>query len=166
MNSRRRVNSDVGCYVKILRLADTSIRLYRKKNGQVSLHLRSYLMIDTNVGFRLSAYLRDISCKLTLTTGQVVIFDDISWGEWTFCKYERDTMVHEFLARAIADMPTIADGIGTLRVDYRFSFTNHPSEGFESFEVVVPLIKRTTVFDSQYKRTQQLVGPERRGRVL
>src|SRR5204863_570042 len=101
----------------MLRLADTSIRLYRKKNGKVSLHLRSYLMIKTNVGFRLSAYLKDISCKLTFTTGEVVTFADVSYCDWTFCQYEKDTMVHDFWARAIADIPIIKDGIATLRVD-------------------------------------------------
>lgn len=149
----------------MLRLADTSIRLYRKKNGKVSFRLRSYLMIKTTVGFRLSAYLKDISCQLTLATGEIIALPNVSYCDWTFCKYEGDTMVHEFWANGVSDMPTIKNGIGTLRVTYRLSFTNHPCEGYESFDVVVPLVRRETVFDSQHKTAQQIVGRERRSRV-
>ena len=123
-------------------------------------------MIKTNVGFRLSAYLKDISCKLTFTTGEVVTFADVSYCDWTFCQYEKDTMVHDFWARAIADIPIIKDGIATLRVDYRLSFTNHPSEGYEFFEVVVPLVKRTTVFDSQYHRARKIAEREKVGHLI
>ena len=149
----------------MLRRADTSIRLYRKKNGKVSFRLRSYLIIKTTVGFRLSAYLKDISCQLTLTTGEIITFPNVSYSDWTFGKYEGDTMVHDFWANAVADLPTIKDGIGTLRVTYRLSFTNHPCEGYEFFDVVVPLVKRETIFDLQYRRAQQIVGRERRERV-
>ena len=94
-------------------------------------------------------------------TGEIVTLPNWSYSDWTFCKYEGDTMVHDFWANGVADMPTIKDGIGTLRVTYRLGFTNHPSEGYESFDAVVPLVKRETVFDSEYS-AQQIVGREPR----
>src|SRR5437870_7092549 len=76
---------------KMLRLADTSIRLYRKKDGKASLRLRSYLMVQTNVGFRLSAYLKTISCHLTLPSGEVIELTDISYSD--SCSYCLETMI-------------------------------------------------------------------------
>lgn len=119
-------------------------------------------MIKTTVGFRLSAYLKDISCQLTLMSGEIITLPNVSYSDWTFGKYDGETMVHDFWANGVADLPTIKDGIGTLRVTYRLSFTNHPYEGYESFDVVVPLVKRETIFDSQYRRAQHIVGREPR----
>ena len=127
----------------MLRLADTSIRLYRKKNGKISLHLRSYLIVTTNAGFRLSAYLKEISCRLTLPSGEVIVFDKISYSDDLTCKYELNTMVHDFWASATTDMHPIKDSVATFRVDYRISFTGHPSEESRYFETIVPLIRRT-----------------------
>jgi hypothetical protein len=88
----------------MLKLADTSVRLYRKKNGRVSFKLRSYLMIDTSVGFRLSVYLKEISCKLTLPSGEDIVFDEISFSEDLICKHQLNTMVHDLWASASADI--------------------------------------------------------------
>jgi hypothetical protein len=63
-----------------LRLADTSVRLYRKRDGSVSVRLRSYLMIHSKGGgFRLSTYLNKLECSLTLATGEVVSLEDYSY---------------------------------------------------------------------------------------
>jgi hypothetical protein len=128
----------------MLRLADTSIKLYRKKNGKASLCLRSYLMVTTNVNYRLSAYLDQITCRLTLSSGAVIVFDEIGISDDLICKCEIETMVHNFWASAIADMQTIKNRVGTLRIDYHLNFTAHPSETSEYFELVVPLVKRTS----------------------
>jgi len=131
----------------MLRLADTSIRLYRKKNGKVSLRLRSYLMVNTNIGFRLSAYLRNIQCKVTLPSGEIIEMNDISYSDT--CDYALETMVHQFRASGETDMDVIEDCIGKLRLDYHISFTGHPSEEPDFIEIVVPLIKKTSTFASQ-----------------
>jgi hypothetical protein len=119
-------------------------------------------MIKTTVGFRLSAYLKDISCQLTLNTGEIIPLPNVSYCDWVFGKYDGQTMVHEFWANGVADLATIKDGVGTLRVRYRLSFTDHPCEGYKSFKMIVPLVKRKTVFDSKYRRAQQIVGREPR----
>lgn len=130
----------------MLTLADTSIRLYRKKNGKASLRLRSYLMVKTNIGFRLSAYLRDISCRLTLPSEEVIVFDEIAFTEDLICKFDSETMVHGFWASGVADLKVIKNGVGRLRLDYRISFTGHPTEMAKSLEVVVPLLKGTSTY--------------------
>jgi hypothetical protein len=100
-------------------------------------------MIDTNIGFRLSSYLKDISCMLTLPSGEVIAFDEISFSEGLICKHQLNTMVHDFWASASADIKEIRNGVGKLRIDYRISFTGHETEEPESLETVVPLIRRT-----------------------
>ncbi len=124
----------------MLRLADTSIRLYRKKDGKASVRLRSYLMVQTNVGFRLSAYLKTIRCHLTLPSGEVIELTDISYSD--SCRYCLETMVHDFWASGVADLKTIENGVGTLRLDYHISFTGHESEEPNFIETVVPLVRK------------------------
>lgn len=130
----------------MLRLADTSIRMYRRKDGKVSLHLRSYLMVQTDASFRLSTYLKDVSAQLTMPTGPVIQFDRVAFSDALKCKYSLNTMVHDFWASAVAQLPTLTDQVGLLRVDYHLSFTGHPSETPAFFELVVPLIKRATLY--------------------
>lgn len=125
----------------MLHLADTSIRLYRKKNGGTSLRLRSYLMVKSNTRFRLRAYLKNISCRLTLPSGKVIEFDHIRYSD--SCKYEMETMVHDFWASAVTDVKTIKHVVGILRLDYHISFTGHPYEKPNFLETVVPLVDRT-----------------------
>jgi hypothetical protein len=108
-------------------------------------------MIETDADFRLSAYLKHLSCHLTLASGRIVDFRDVSFSDAVICDYEKNTMVHDFWANAIADLLEIKNGIGTLRIDYRISFTGHDGE-YEYFETIVPLIKRETIFDQRYQR--------------
>lgn len=130
----------------MLRLADTSIRMYRRKDGRVSLRLKSYLLVETNAGFRLSAYLRDISCRLRLASGQEIEFDEVAYTEDTEAEYKLNTMVHGFWASAVTDMNTIRNTVATFRMDYHLSFTGHEYETPEYFEAVVPLVRRSTVY--------------------
>jgi len=142
----------------MLRLADTSIRLYRKKDGRASVRLRSYLMVQTNAGFKLSAYLKSIRCHLTLPSGEVIELTDVSYSD--SCRYRLETMVHDFWASGVADMKTIENGVGTLRLDYHISFTGHPSEEPVSFETVVPLLRRTST-----ARSNPALNPTGRSRA-
>jgi hypothetical protein len=128
----------------MLRLADTSVRLYRKKDGRASFRLRSYLMIDTSVGFRLSAYLKELSCKLTLPSGEDIVFEEISFSEDLICKHQLNTMVHDLWASASADIKEIRNGVGKLRIDYRISFTGHEAEG-SSLKVGSMTLRRRAV---------------------
>lgn len=112
----------------------------------MSLRLRSYLMVKTNTTFRLSAYLKAISCQLTLPSGESFLFDKVGYSDPTWCKYEIETMVHEFWASAVVDMPRLEDRVGVLRLDYHLSFTGHPYEKPSYFETVVPLVERRSAY--------------------
>jgi hypothetical protein len=125
----------------MIHLADTSIRIYRKRDGQFSLRLRSYLMVKTNLGFRLGAYLKSISLELSLPNGESLKFDSISWT--SDCDYEMETMVHEFWASGATPMDITRFFVAKLNVHYHLSFTGHPTERPTSFEVMVPLVDRT-----------------------
>ena len=131
----------------MLKLADTSIRMYRRKDGRVSLRLKSYLLIESTVGFRLSAYLRFIPCKLRLASGKEIEFKEVAYTEDTEAEYKLNTMVHGFRASAVTEMDTIRNTVAKFRMDYRMSFTGHESESAEFFETVVPLVRRETVYD-------------------
>ncbi len=125
----------------MLRLADTSVRMYRKKDGRVSLHLHSYLMIlAKGGGYRLSTYLDNISGTLTFTSGHVVVpFESISFTE--NCLYEMDSMAHEFWASGITDMEVIKNTVATLAIEYKLFY--HPSLGLPpKIEMLVPLLRR------------------------
>lgn len=97
-------------------------------------------MIPTTLGFRLSTYLRDISCTLKLTSDEVVPLDCIAYTEE--CLFQSGVMVHDFWAGGVTAMPRILDGVGKLRLDYHISFTGHPYEEPNFIELAVPLLRR------------------------
>lgn len=126
----------------MLDLADTSIKAFKKRSGNISLHLRSYLLIKTNVSFSLSYYMKDIHCSLTLPDGSLINFDKASFSHRTIFKYNGEIMVHDFWASTITDKKMINPCLGKLRIDYRISFTGHPAEEWDGYERLVPVIKR------------------------
>lgn len=130
----------------MIKLSDTSVRLYRKKDGRVSVKLRGYLLVNTNVGFSLSAYLKDISLSLKLASGEQLQFQEVSFSCDVEC-YEMETMVHGFWASSILEMEKIKDTVGELTLNYYLSFTGHPYENPESICYIVPVIKRSTVYE-------------------
>lgn len=131
----------------MLNLSDTSIRLYRKKNGKVSVKLRSYLMVKTNVEFNLSTYLNELSCTLKLANGKIIKFEDVSFTYYLECAFQMNTMVHGFWASSVTDLEEIQNGIGILTLDYLLSFSGHQSEECSNVSYVVPVIKRSTVYE-------------------
>lgn len=129
----------------MLSLADTSIRMYRKKSGLVSLRLRSYLLVHSNLGFSLNAYLWSLACQLTLSSGQIVPMET-SYTIHTQAEYVLDTMVHLFWAWGEIEMESMRNSVGKLRLDYHISLTGHPSEKPDSFETIIPLVVKTRVY--------------------
>ncbi len=126
----------------MLSLSDTTIRMYRKKNGLVSFRLKSYLLIHTNIGFSLQAYLRNIACQLTLPSGSVIPLET-TYTVHTQAEYELDTMIHLFWASGEHEIVPLRNSVGKLRVDYHISFTGHQYEKPEHFEMIVPLIVKS-----------------------
>lgn len=124
----------------MLQLADTSIRMYRKKNGQVSLRLHSYMMIHTkDQKFLLSAYLNQFDCSLTLESGEQGLLDD--YGYTYNCLYKMEYMVHELWASGSTSMEKMTDTVGRLKIEYRLF--SHPGQGSpEVIERVVPVLVR------------------------
>ena len=130
----------------MLSLSDTSIRMYRKKSGLVSFRLKSYLLVHTNVGFSLDAYLRNLTCQLSLPSGLVVPMET-TYTVHAQAGYALDTMTHLFWAWGEIEMKSMRNSVGKLRVDYHISFTGHPYEEPDHFEMIVPIIVKTR----QYK---------------
>ncbi|MFZ1036549.1 MAG: hypothetical protein WAU61_11680 [Smithella sp.] len=126
----------------MLDLADSSIRAYKKGNGNISLHLRSYLLVRTNATFSLSHYMKNIDCKLILLDRTEIDFDYISYSVAIICEYAFQTMAHNFQASTITNLTNIEQSLGVLKVNYHISFTGHLFEKSRSFEKIVPIIKR------------------------
>ena len=102
----------------MLRLADTTLRLYRKGDGRVSVRWRSYFMIHAKgTGFRLAAYLNKFEMSATFTDGSSVKLDD--YGYYDSCEFELGNMIHHAWASGVLDMPIIKDTAAILRVEYR-----------------------------------------------
>lgn len=120
--------------------------MYRRKDGRVSLRLKSHLLVHSNVGFRLSAYLRSISCQLRFATGEEIEFDRVAFSEETQAEYKFEVMVHDFWASGVTGMEKIRNTVAEFSMDYSFSFTGHPDEITGRFQAIVPLIKRTTAY--------------------
>lgn len=124
----------------VIRLADTSIRLYRRRDWGVSLRLHSYLMIHSKGrGFRLSAYLNRFDCALTLESGEVVDMNEYSYTDT--CLHRMDHMIHEFWASGRTNMDSIQDGAARLRIVYRlFSFDGQGDPNV--IDMIVPVLGR------------------------
>jgi hypothetical protein len=125
----------------MLSLADSTVRLYNKRGRKVAYHLRSHLLVRTNVGFRLSAYLRSISCHLHIPGVDEFEFDSVAIDEDPMCDIALNMMCHHFRASAIRTAAPKRDTMATLRLEWHVSFTGHPSEAPETKELVVPLIR-------------------------
>ncbi len=124
-------------------LSDTSIRLYRKQNGTVAVHLHSYMMVKTTgKGFSLSAYLNQFDCTLTLASGEHVKLNNYKYTE--NCLYSMDHMIYELWASGLTEMEVIKNMAGFLRIEYRiFSF---PGQGNpDLIEQFVPVLARGNV---------------------
>ena len=129
----------------MLRLADTSVRLYRKRDWSVSVRLHSYLMLHSKgTGFRLSAYLNRFDCSLTLESGEVVEMDNYSYTD--ACLHRMDHMIHEFWASGRTEMESIQNGAARLQITYRlFSFDGQGDP--DVLEMVVPVLARGSYKD-------------------
>lgn len=125
----------------MLRLSDTSVRLYRKKDWSVSVRLHSHIMVHCKgtKGFRLSTYLNQFDCLLTFEDGRQVKLDNYSY---TYdCLYRMDHMIHELWASGNTVMDSFNDGAALLTIEYRlFSFSGQGDP--ERIEMVVPLLAR------------------------
>lgn len=143
-----------------LDLADTTVRLYRRKDGSVAVHLRSFIMVHTvGGGFRLSAYLNQFDCSLTFDSGETVLLDNY---EYSYdCLYKMDHMVHSMRATGYMTMEALVDTVALLRVVYRlFDF---PGQGEPSvIERVVPVLARGSAYQRAYSDPTKWKGKRRR----
>lgn len=61
----------------------------------------------------------------------------------TMAEYKLNTMTHWFWAWGERSQKSMRNSVGKLRVDYHISFTGHPTEEPDYFEMVVPLVVKS-----------------------
>ncbi len=123
-----------------LRLADTSIRLYRRRDWSVSVRLHTHLMIPCKGrGFHLHTYLNRLDLSVELNDGQIVELGEYSYTDE--CIFEMDHMIHEFWASGVCQLDSLRDGAGRLEVVYRL-FTSAGQGQPSTIDLVVPVLAR------------------------
>jgi hypothetical protein len=133
---------------KILDLSDATIRAFKKKDGRISFHLKSFIFVNTTVNFSLTDYLRDFHCSFTLPNDYTIEFDKTAIGVRYFFPHEFNILAHTFHASTISDLRELEDCLAKLNIVYRISFTGHPSEGSETLQKIVPVV----TFFKEYRR--------------
>jgi hypothetical protein len=89
---------------------------------------RSYLLISTNVGFSIQAYLKKFAAQLILPDSTVIDFSDVSYTAHTEFDFDGKTMVHMLYLSQVTALRELKPGLGRLRLEYDFNFTGHPDE--------------------------------------
>ena len=113
---------------KVIDLADTTFRAYLKKRGGVSLRLRSYLFVHSTVGFKLSAYLKDIRGWITLPGRKEEEIDSVAISENVVCEVSHEIMAHDLWLSTVIRSRDVKRCIADFRMMYHLSFTGHPVE--------------------------------------
>ena len=120
-----------------LYLSNYTFRAFRKRSGLVSLHLRSHLLIETNVSFSISTYLEDIRAFLAIPPREPMELDVISWDDAPTCKYDGSVLVHGFRISHVSPLCEIRDSLARFRLEYRFNFHGAVIEGAHEHKAVV-----------------------------
>jgi hypothetical protein len=124
----------------MIELADTTIRAYKKKDGSISLHLRSFLLVHTNAGFRLAAYLKDVRCWITLPGRKEQAFDWVSVTEVPACKVDQGIMALDLRLWTIIRTHSVHQCIADFRMMYHISFTGHETDNPDTMKRKVMVI--------------------------
>lgn len=105
-------------------LTDGTIRAYRKKNGQLSLNYKSFLVINTNTGFSLCHYLDTYSCTLENKYIGKIDSEKITLTVHSEF-YDDDIMVHEIWVKfLVPEEIEVPDCIANLSLMLKLSFSD------------------------------------------
>jgi hypothetical protein len=136
-----------------LYLADTSIRQFRRRDGRISLKLRSYLLVETPIRFKITSAISDISGYIALTSGEIVTLEYVSIADDGIFKL--GVMMHDFWASGTANFGVIRDDLGVLTLNYVISTPGGAGLSNGEIQVVSPLVARGSATDrsgSKWKR--------------
>lgn len=93
-------------------------------------------------GFRLSAYLNQFDCSVTLESGEHIALAD--YGFTYDCLFKLDHMIHELWASGTTRLEKMRNTAGLLRLEYRL-FSHRGQGAPDTIEQVVPILARGPV---------------------
>ncbi|RBP53678.1 hypothetical protein [Arenicella xantha] len=115
---------------------------YKKKSGNISLHARGYLLIPTNIGFSLSAYLRDIGCWIYVPGEKEHECQSISIGHEIECEFDGMTMMHDYHIETVLPFEKINTCVADVKIVYHLAFANSEHEEPKVLNMRVAIIKK------------------------
>ena len=123
-------------------IVDGKFRAFKKKNNKISLNLRTYLLVYTNTGFRLSAYLKNARAWLTLPEETEIEIEELSFSDNVIRNHPGYMMVHDFWLRTVFDKQELKSCVADLKLMFHLSFNGHPIEEPEYIKRKVFIVPR------------------------
>ena len=127
-------------------ITDSTIRAYKMKNSKKCFHLKTYLLINTNMKFCFPHYLKDISATLDIADIGLIESRDIDMTMDT--EFHTDhLMVHKLWITFITDYDKPFYGnLGKLKINIKVSINGFLEDKPETIEKMVVIECRRTQF--------------------
>ena len=124
-----------------LDISNTEFRAYPKRDKSISLNLRTKLVIQTDLTFNLSAYLRKMNGWITIPGRKRVEISHMSVS--VKCYSSEEIMIHDLYVQFRVSHQKLTTSMAKLRLLFDISFTNHPYEKSKYYlnkkAVIIPI---------------------------
>jgi hypothetical protein len=118
-------------------LSTYEFRAYRKASGYVWLHLRSTLLIQTEVSFSIEAYVTDISGHLALSPGDPLDFERISLGTACDIRYDGQIQAVDLYVTVPTVQRDVKPCVAMMQLQLDVAFIGAPFRGLLNREATV-----------------------------
>jgi len=112
----------------LVEISESTFRAYKIRNGDISLRLKGYLIINTNTGFNFEHYLRDVRCWLIFPNNIKHECRSVGIGVRPKCNYDGKSMLHELWISTILTGRDVSNCVVDMEFMYHLNFTGHQAE--------------------------------------
>jgi hypothetical protein len=124
----------------MVELSDTSIRAYQKKEGNLSLHFRSKMVIHTKQPTCFSQYVSEMSLSIASPDMKRIEFDEVSISKNSCSDYDLGIEMWDVQAKTITKLRTI--NAVAVELQFGYIYGKHPVLEMEYITRISPVIKR------------------------